>query len=141
MKLARFGEPGSERPGVLLDDGTRVDATAFVRDYDEAFFGGDGVRALASWMKDNGASAPRVAAGTRIGAPLARPSKIVCIGLNFRDHAAESNIDLPKEPVMFFKSTTAMVGPKDPVMIPRGGSKLDWEVELALGVGAKTSYV
>jgi 2,4-diketo-3-deoxy-L-fuconate hydrolase len=141
MKLARFGEPGSERPGVLLDDGTRVDATAFVRDYDEAFFGGDGVRGLGAWMKDKGASAPRVAAGTRIGAPLARPSKIVCIGLNFRDHAAESNMDLPKEPVMFFKSTTAMVGPNDPVMIPRGGTKLDWEVELAIVIGAKASYV
>jgi 2-keto-4-pentenoate hydratase/2-oxohepta-3-ene-1,7-dioic acid hydratase in catechol pathway len=141
MKLARFGEPGSERPGVLLDDGTRVDATAFVRDYDEAFFGGDGVRALAAWMKDKGASAPRVAAGARVGAPLARPSKIVCIGLNFRDHAAESNMDLPKEPVMFFKSTTAMVGPNDPVMIPRGGTKLDWEVELAIVIGAKASYV
>jgi 2,4-diketo-3-deoxy-L-fuconate hydrolase len=141
MKLARFGEPGSERPGVLLDDGTRVDATAFVRDYDEAFFGGDGVRALAAWMKDKGASAPRVAAGARVGAPLARPSKIVCIGLNFRDHAAESNMDLPKEPVMFFKSTTAMVGPNDPVIIPRGGTKLDWEVELAIVIGAKASYV
>jgi 2,4-diketo-3-deoxy-L-fuconate hydrolase len=141
MKLARFGEPGSERPGVLLDDGTRVDATAFVRDYDEAFFGGDGVRGLGAWMKDKGASAPRVAAGTRIGAPLARPSKIVCIGLNFRDHAAESNMDLPKEPVMFFKSTTAIVGPNDPVMIPRGGTKLDWEVELAIVIGAKASYV
>jgi 2,4-didehydro-3-deoxy-L-rhamnonate hydrolase len=141
MKLARFGEPGSERPGVLLDDGTRVDATAFVRDYDEAFFGGDGVRALAAWMKDKGASVPRVAAGARVGAPLARPSKIVCIGLNFRDHAAESNMDLPKEPVMFFKSTTAIVGPNDPVMIPRGGTKLDWEVELAIVIGAKASYV
>jgi 2,4-diketo-3-deoxy-L-fuconate hydrolase len=92
-------------------------------------------------MKDKGASAPRVAAGARVGAPLARPSKIVCIGLNFRDHAAESNMDLPKEPVMFFKSTTAMVGPNDPVMIPRGGTKLDWEVELAIVIGAKASYV
>jgi 2,4-didehydro-3-deoxy-L-rhamnonate hydrolase len=77
----------------------------------------------------------------RLGAPLARPSKIVCIGLNFRDHAAESNMDLPKEPVMFFKATTALAGPNDPVMIPRGGTKLDWEVELAVVIGAKASYV
>jgi 2,4-diketo-3-deoxy-L-fuconate hydrolase len=141
MKLARFGQPGAERPGVLLEDGTRVDTTAFVRDYDEAFFGGDGVRALAAWMKDQGKSAPRVAAATRIAAPLARPSKIVCIGLNFRDHAAESNMEPPKEPVLFFKATTAIAGPNDPVMIPRGGTKLDWEVELAIVIGAKASYV
>jgi 2-keto-4-pentenoate hydratase/2-oxohepta-3-ene-1,7-dioic acid hydratase in catechol pathway len=141
MKLARFGEPGSERPGVLLDDGTRVDASAFVRDYDEAFFGGDGIHALAAWMKDRGAGAPRCPRDGRIAAPIARPSKIVCIGLNFRDHAAESAMELPREPVMFFKATTALVGPNDPVMIPRGGTKLDWEVELAVVIGAKASYV
>ena len=141
MKLARFGEAGFERPGVLLDDGTRVDASAFVRDYDEAFFGGDGIRALAAWMTDRGASAPRVPREARVGAPLARPSKIVCIGLNFRDHAAESQMDLPREPVIFFKATTALAGPDDPVMIPRGGTKLDWEVELAVVIGRKASYV
>ncbi len=141
MKLARFGEIGSERPGVLLDDGTRVDASALVRDYDEAFFGSDGIRALGAWMTDRGASAPRVPRDARIGAPLARPSKIVCIGLNFRDHAAESHMDPPLEPVLFFKATTALAGPDDPVMIPRGGTKLDWEVELAVVIGAKASYV
>jgi 2-keto-4-pentenoate hydratase/2-oxohepta-3-ene-1,7-dioic acid hydratase in catechol pathway len=141
MKLARFGEPGAERPGVVFDDGTRVDTSAFAGEYDEAFFGGDGLRALAAWMKEHAASAPRVAAGARIGAPLARPSKIVCIGLNFRDHAAESNMEPPKEPVIFFKATTALVGPDDTVMIPRGGTKLDWEVELAIVIGAKASYV
>jgi 2-keto-4-pentenoate hydratase/2-oxohepta-3-ene-1,7-dioic acid hydratase in catechol pathway len=141
MKLARFGDPGSERPGVLLDDGTRVDASAFVRDYDEAFFGGDGIRGLQAWLADRGAAAPRVPRDARLAAPLARPSKIVCIGLNFRDHAAESNMDLPKEPVMFFKATTALAGPNDAVLIPRGGTKLDWEVELAVVIGAKASYV
>ena len=141
MKLARFGEPGAERPGVILPDGTRVDASAWIRDYDEAFFGGDGLRALAAWVTDRGPAAPRVPADVRLGAPLARPSKIVCIGLNFRDHAAESNMDLPKEPVMFFKATTALVGPNDPVVIPRGGTKLDWEVELAVVIGARASYV
>jgi len=135
MKLARFGDPGAERAAVLLDDGARVDASAFVREYDEAFFGGDGVRALAAWLTDGGVSAPRIDPAARIAAPFARPSKIVCIGLNFRDHAAESQMDLPKEPVIFFKSTTALTGPNDPVVIPRGGTKLDWEVELAVVIG------
>jgi 2-keto-4-pentenoate hydratase/2-oxohepta-3-ene-1,7-dioic acid hydratase in catechol pathway len=141
MKLARFGAVGSERPGVILGDGTRVDASGFVKEYDEAFFGGDGIRALHAWMTDKGAAAPRVPANARLGAPLARPSKIVCIGLNFRDHAAESNMDLPKEPVMFFKATTALAGPNDPLVIPRGGTKVDWEVELAVVIGKKASYV
>jgi 2-keto-4-pentenoate hydratase/2-oxohepta-3-ene-1,7-dioic acid hydratase in catechol pathway len=141
MKLARFGDAGAERAGVLLDDGSRIDATGFVRDYDEGFFAGDGVRGLAAWLKDGGAAAPRLDPSGRIGAPIARPSKIVCIGLNFRDHAAESQMDLPKEPVIFFKATTALSGPNDPVVIPRGGTKLDWEVELAVIIGRKTSGV
>jgi 2-keto-4-pentenoate hydratase/2-oxohepta-3-ene-1,7-dioic acid hydratase in catechol pathway len=112
-----------------------------VRDYDEAFFAGDGIAALAAWIKDRSTGAPRVSRDARIAAPIARPSKIVCIGLNFRDHAAESQMELPREPVIFFKATTALVGPNDPVMIPRGGTKLDWEVELAVIIGAKASYV
>ncbi len=141
MKLARYGAAGAEKPAVLLDDTTAIDVSAFARDFDEAFFGGDGLRGLADWVEQHGAAAPKIAAGTRIGPSLARPSKIVCIGLNFRDHAKESNMDLPKEPVMFFKATTALAGPNDPVMIPRGGTKLDWEVELAVVIGAKASYV
>ena len=141
MKLARFGDPGKERAAVLLDDGARVDASAFVREYDEAFFGGDGLRGLAAWLSDGGVSAPRIDPAARIAAPFARPSKIVCIGLNFRDHAAESQMDLPKEPVIFFKSTTALTGPNDPVVIPRGGTKLDWEVELAVVIGRQACCV
>ena len=141
MKLARFGKAGSEIPGLIDADGTRIDASGFVREYDEAFFGDDGIRALGAWIKDKGPAAPRVPGDTRLGAPLARPSKIVCIGLNFRDHAAESNMDLPKEPVMFFKASTALVGPNDPLVIPRGGTKVDWEVELAVVIGAKAQYV
>jgi 2,4-diketo-3-deoxy-L-fuconate hydrolase len=141
MKLARYGPPGSERPAVLLDDGTRIDAASQVRDFDEAFFAGDGIERLRAWVAAEGTRAPRVLPTARIGPPIARPSKIVCIGLNFRDHAAESGMALPKEPVLFFKATTALVGPNDPVRIPRGGTKLDWEVELAIVIGRTASYV
>ena len=88
MKLLRFGEPGRERPGVQLADGTRIDASGATRDYDEAFFGGDGLHALSEWVARSGARAPRIPDGTRLGPPIARPSKIVCVGLNFRDHAS-----------------------------------------------------
>jgi 2-keto-4-pentenoate hydratase/2-oxohepta-3-ene-1,7-dioic acid hydratase in catechol pathway len=141
MKLARYGAPGAEKPAVLLDDQTRIDVSGFVRDFDEAFFGGDGPRGLAEWLKAKGASAPRIAAATRVGAALARPSKIICIGLNFKDHAAESKMDLPKEPVVFFKATSAIVGPDDDLVIPKGATKTDWEVELAVVIGKKASYV
>src|SRR3954471_4442716 len=141
MKLARYGAAGAERPAVLVDGRTAIDVSAFVRDFDEAFFAGDGVRGLADWVARQGAGAPKIAAGTRVGPPLARPSKIVCIGLNFKDHAAESKMDLPKEPVMFFKSTTAIVGPDDDLVIPRGATKVDWEVELAVIIGKRASYV
>ncbi|HEX6463514.1 MAG TPA: fumarylacetoacetate hydrolase family protein [Vicinamibacterales bacterium] len=141
MKLARYGQRGQEKPAVLLEDGTRVDVSGFVRDFDEAFFGGDGLRGLDAWIKSNGKSAPRIAGNARAGAPLARPSKIICIGLNFKDHAAESNMDLPKEPVIFFKATSAIVGPDDDVVIPKGGAKTDWEVELAVIIGKRASYV
>ena len=141
MKLARFGAPGAERPGLILDDGTRIDVSGQVRDYDEAFFAGDGLAKLRSWGEGERWRAPKVPATTRVGCPIARPSKIVCIGLNFSDHAAESGMDLPKEPVIFFKATTALTGPDDPVRIPRGGSKLDWEVELAIVIGRAASYV
>jgi 2-keto-4-pentenoate hydratase/2-oxohepta-3-ene-1,7-dioic acid hydratase in catechol pathway len=141
MKLIRFGPPGSERPGVLRDDGRRLDVSAFGADYDEAFFAGDGVNALRAWLAAHQASAPRVADDVRLGPPIRRPSKIVCIGVNFRDHAAESGADIPREPVIFFKSTTSLAGPNDCVMIPRGGTKLDWEVELAVVVGRTARYV
>jgi 2,4-didehydro-3-deoxy-L-rhamnonate hydrolase len=141
MKLARFGDPGKERPGVILDDGSRVDASGFVGEYDEAFFGGDGLRGLAAWVKERGTSATRVGANVRLGPPLARPSKIICIGLNYRDHAQETGADIPREPVIFFKATTALVGPNDRLVIPRGATKVDWEVELAVVVGRKAAYV
>lgn len=141
MKLIRFGHLGNEKPGLLLQDGTRVDASGIGSDYDEAFFTSGGLAELAKWSRQESASAPRVPASTRLGAPIGRPSKIVCIGLNFRDHAAESNMDLPKEPVLFFKSTTALVGPNDALRIPRNATKVDWEVELAVVLGKKAAYV
>jgi len=141
MKLIRFGDPGREKPGLQLEDGTRVDASAFGSDYDEAFFGAGGLARLREWSAANAARAPRVAPGTRLGPPVARPSKIVCIGLNYRDHAAETGAQIPQEPVIFFKATSSLVGPDDDMVTPRGAEKVDWEVELAIVIGARASYV
>jgi 2-keto-4-pentenoate hydratase/2-oxohepta-3-ene-1,7-dioic acid hydratase in catechol pathway len=141
MKLGRYGQPGAEKPGVLMDDGVRIDTSAFVRDYDEAFFGSDGVRGLQEWLRSRGASATRLPSDARVGPSIARPSKIVCVGLNFKDHAAESKMDLPKEPILFFKSTSSIVGPDDDLVIPKGATKVDWEVELGIIIGKRASYV
>src|SRR6202166_1648387 len=141
MKLIRFGEVGQEKPGVLLEDGTRVDASAMGSDYNEDFFGNGGLVELETWLRNSGSSSPRVAPSIRLGPPICRPSKIVCIGLNYRDHAAETGAAIPKEPVIFFKATTSLVGPNDPLVIPRNATKVDWEVELALVVGKTALYV
>jgi len=141
MKLIRFGTPGNEKPGLVLDDGRRIDTSAFGSDYDEAFFGGDGLVRLEAWVVQNAASAPVIDSSVRLGPCIARPSKIVCIGLNYADHAKESGADIPKEPILFFKSTSSLVGPNDEVIIPRGSQKTDWEVELAVIIGRRASYV
>jgi 2,4-diketo-3-deoxy-L-fuconate hydrolase len=141
MKLIRVGKPGSERPGVQLTNGDRIDASACTSDFNEAFLDGNGLHELRRWLDGHGRRAPAIDPTERLGPPVARPSKIVCIGLNFTDHAAESGMDPPAEPVIFFKSTTSLAGPNDDVMIPRGGAKLDWEVELAIVIGRRTSYV
>ena len=141
MKLIRFGTAHHELPGLILDDGRRIDASAFGSDYDEAFFGGDGLERLALWAKANAATAPVVAENVRLGPCIARPSKIVCVGLNYADHAKESGAEIPKEPILFFKSTTSLVGPNDDLIIPRGSVKTDWEVELAIIIGKRASYV
>ena len=138
MKLIRFGPPGQERPGVLLPDGSRRDVSAFGADFDEAFFGGGGLVRLREWIDRN--DAPVADPDARLGSPIARPSKIVCIGLNYRDHAAETGASIPAEPVLFFKATTALCGPNDPLVIPRGATKVDWEVELAVVVGEACRY-
>jgi len=141
MKLIRFGETGKELPGILLEDFRRLDVSAYTRDYDEAFFADDGLRGLEKWLEKNVSSLPRVPDSVRLGPPIRRPSKIVCIGLNFRDHAKESGMEIPKEPVIFFKSTTSLVGPNDDLVIPKNGSKVDWEVELAVVIGRRASYI
>ena len=141
MKLIRFGEPGREKPGLILNNGRRIDASAFGGDYDERFFESDGLRRLRQWLAENERSAPTISDDVRLGPPVARPSKIVCIGLNFSDHAAETGAATPKEPVLFLKSTSALTGPFDDVLIPRGSTKTDWEVELAFVMSKRASYV
>jgi 2-keto-4-pentenoate hydratase/2-oxohepta-3-ene-1,7-dioic acid hydratase in catechol pathway len=140
MKLIRFGEPGQEKPGLIVN-GTQIDASGFGGDWNEEFFANDGLTRLAAWAAANAGSAPVVEPGTRLGSCIARPSKIVCIGLNYVDHAKESGMEIPKEPILFFKSTTSLVGPNDDVVIPKGSEKTDWEVELAVVIGKRASYV
>lgn len=141
MKLIRFGEPGHEKPGLLLQDGSRIDASAIGSDYSEAFLADGGLAKLKTWVDKNGSSAPRISPSVRLGPPVTRPSKIVCIGLNYSDHARETGAEPPKEPVLFFKATTSLVGPNDPLVMPRDSSKVDWEVELAVVIGKRALYV
>lgn len=141
MKLIRFGAIGEEKPGVQLEKGTRIDVSAFGSDFNEDFFGNEGIEKLENWLKINQDNCPVVAATIRLGSPLVRPSKLVCVGLNYAQHAAEAGMQVPKEPVLFFKSTTAIVGPNDDVIMPKGSTKSDWEVELAIVIGKKASYV
>jgi 2-keto-4-pentenoate hydratase/2-oxohepta-3-ene-1,7-dioic acid hydratase in catechol pathway len=137
----RFGPPGAEKPGLLLPDGTRVDASGFAEDWDERFFGADGLTRLEAWGRERRATLPRVPGSERLGPATCRPSKIVCIGLNYADHARETGAKVPSEPVLFFKSTTAWSGPDDDVVLPRGSKKTDWEVELAVVIGTRARYV
>ncbi len=141
MKLIRFGAINEEKPGVLLANGTKIDVSAFGQDYDEAFFGSNGINTLQAWLEINQDSCPIIGDDVRLGPPLSRPSKIVCVGLNYAKHAAESGMDIPEEPVLFFKASSAIVGPFDPIVIPKGSKKTDWEVELAVVIGQKASYV
>lgn len=140
MKLIRFGEVGKEKAGVIIND-KRYDVSAFGEDFNEAFFETNGIERLGAWLADNSASLPEVSEEVRLGSCVARPSKIVCIGLNYADHARESGMDIPTEPVIFFKSSTSISGPNDPIIIPKNSTKTDWEVELAFVIGKKAQYV
>ncbi len=141
MKLIRFGKQGEEKPGILLSNDEKIDVSSFVSDYDEKFFESGGLVSLKDWLNENESSAPRLDDSIRLGSPIARPSKIICIGLNFKDHAAESGFDAPEEPLIFGKATSAICGPYDNIIIPRGSEQTDWEVELGVVISKKTSYV
>ena len=140
MKLIRYGQPGQEKPGILLHD-QPYDVSAFGEDYNEAFFATYGLARLADFLKANAGRLTPIAATERLGPPVARPSKILCIGLNYADHARETGATPPPEPVLFLKSTTAYVGPNDDLIIPKNSVKTDWEVELAVVIGKRASYV
>ncbi|MDA9036010.1 fumarylacetoacetate hydrolase family protein [Flavobacteriaceae bacterium] len=141
MKLIRFGAIGHEKPGVQLANGTKIDVSGFGSDYNEEFFGNGGINKLSEWLDNNQNQCPKIGSEVRLGVPLVRPSKIVCVGLNYAKHAAESGMEVPQEPLLFFKATSALVGPNDDIIIPKGSEKTDWEVELAIVIGAKASYV
>ena len=142
MYLMRIGQPGSEKPIVRLDDETYVDVSDLATDFDEAFFGSGGIERIKPVVQQR-AAAGQVArfAGERIGAPFARPHQILCIGLNYSDHAAETGQTVPDEPILFTKSPNTLIGPNDDVRIPRGSTKTDWEVELGIVIGKRASYL
>lgn len=141
MKLIRFGNFREESPGIILDGGRRIDVSNFGEDFDEQFFSTDGLRRLAVWVSKHAKICPEIPQSVRLGSCVAKPSKIVCVGLNYAGHAAESGLDVPREPVLFLKATSALSGPNDDVVLPRGSEKTDWEVELAVVIGKTASYV
>lgn len=139
MKLIRFGEIGKEKPGIILNE-KWYDLSEFCSDFNEAFFEDDGLNNLQNYLSTS-PTLKEVEQSIRLGSPVARPSKIICIGLNYIDHCRETNAPIPEEPIIFFKSTTALCGPNDPLIIPRNSEKTDWEVELAFVMSKKASYV
>ena len=140
MKLIRFGEPRQEKPGIFLD-GQRKDLSNFVKDYDWQFFNEGGIEKLRDIVTQNANSLANVPDNVRWGAPIARPNKVVCIGLNYADHAEEAGMTIPKEPVIFMKASYTVVGPYDTVYIPRKSKKTDWEVELGVVIGKDVTYI
>jgi len=141
MKLIRFGEKGSEKPGLYLDKNKYADVSEKFEDYNEEFFRSGGLDQLKNWYLENKNNLKLVESSTRLGPPVCRPSKIICIGLNFAKHARESGAEPPKEPVIFFKASSAYCGPNDDLVIPRNSTKTDYEVELALVIGKEAKYV
>jgi len=140
MKLIRWGATDQEKIGVIVN-GISYDVSAFGGDYNEQFFNDNGLERLQAFVKANQENLVAIPSDARLGSPLARPSKIVCIGLNYADHAKETNATVPSEPVVFMKSTTAITGPFDDIVIPKNSVKTDWEVELAVVIGKKASYI
>lgn len=140
MKLVRFGLAGQEKPGVVIQ-GKLYDLSAFGEDFGEKFFELDGINRLKIWVEKNMSKLTEVTELVRYGTPFTRPSKIICIGLNYSDHAKETGAQVPPEPVIFFKASSAITGPNDNLIIPHKSKKTDWEVELAVVIGKKANYV
>lgn len=141
MKLLRFGEPGQEKPGIETNDGKWIDCSDFGSDWTEEFLGSEGISRLEDWLEGNLSSCPEISKETRLGPPISRPSKLLCIGLNYSLHAKESGMDVPTQPILFMKATSSICGPFDPIIIPKNSVATDWEVELAVVIGKKASYV
>ncbi|MDB4904249.1 MAG: ureidoglycolate lyase [Mucilaginibacter sp.] len=140
MKLIRYGKAGFEKTGVIVNN-ISYDTSGFGEDYDQKFFATDGLKRLQAFLKENEGKLAIISDNERLGPPIAMPSKIICVGLNYADHARETGAAVPPEPVLFMKATSAMVGPFDDIVIPKGSVKTDWEVELAVVMKKKASYI
>lgn len=140
MRLMRVGDVGRERPAVLLDDHRLVDCSKIVADYDNSFFSSGGLDRLATMVNSDALPELDISA-QRIGAPVTKPEKIVCVGLNYTDHAAETGAESPTEPILFLKVPGTLIGPNDDVLIPRKSTKTDWEIELAVIIGRRAHYL
>ncbi len=141
MKLIRFGEKGQEKPGIQNSAGKNLDCSSFGEDWNETFLTHNGLERLKVWLKANQSKLPEIPANSRLASPIARPSKIICVGLNYRKHAAEAGMAVPEVPILFMKATSSLSGPYDPIFIPRNSRKTDWEVELAVVIGKMAKYV
>jgi 2-keto-4-pentenoate hydratase/2-oxohepta-3-ene-1,7-dioic acid hydratase in catechol pathway len=141
MKLIRFGEPGQERPGIEIDSGERKDCSQQFTDWNREFFNDNGLERLRSLLADEVQNLPTIPGDARWAAPIARPGKVLCIGLNYSDHAAEAGMPIPSEPILFMKGSNTVVGPYDDILVPRGSTKTDWEVELGVVVGTDARYL
>lgn len=141
MRLLRIGAPGSEKPAALVGADRYVDLSDVVLDFDERFFAEGGLARIAPVVAERSAGGGQPIGDERIGAPIARPHQIICVGLNYSDHAAETGQAVPEEPILFTKSPNTLVGPYDAVRIPRGSTKPDWEVELGIVIGERASYL
>lgn len=141
MKLIRFGEAGKEKPGIVTQDGKWLDCSTFGEDWSEEFLEHDGLSRLAKWLESHQSNLPLIGENYRLGSPIKRPSKIVCVGLNYTKHALESGMAVPEVPILFMKASSSLCGPFDDILIPRNSTKTDWEVELAVIIGKKATYV
>ena len=141
MKLIRFGAFGEEKPGIILPTGEKRDVSAFGEDFTGKFWETDGLNRLKNWLDAHFEDCPVVPENIRLGACVAQPSKIVCVGLNYANHAKEAGLEIPEEPILFLKAPSALCGPNDDLILPKNALKTDWEVELAFVIGRKASYI